>query len=281
MKIPKTEMRNPDSMHMDRMETADMARLVITANYDAVRAAEQAVSAIAEAVDAIAGAFEIGGRLFYVGAGTSGRLGVLDAAECPPTFGVPYEQVQGIIAGGNERMFRAGENAEDDYAQGCAVIGAHDVTAHDVVVGISSAGNAAYVVGALEAAKERGCVTVGISCNEDAAILRVAAIPIFTDTGAEVLTGSTRLKAGTAQKIVLNTLTTCAMAKTGKVYENMMINLSPSNEKLRRRVVRIVCEILSCNEQEATARLEANGWNIRSAVSNAGQARGAEENARR
>ena len=266
MSIPRTEKRNPSSMNMDKMTSEEMARLVITANYDAVRAVENASASIAKAIDTISYAFDNGGRLFYIGAGTSGRLGVLDASECPPTFGVPYDQVQGIIAGGKERMFRAGENEEDKYEKGCDAISEHGVSSKDVVVGISAAGNAAYVVGALEAAKALGCVTVGISSNPDTKILNTADIPIFTDTGAEVLTGSTRLKAGTAQKIVLNTLTTCAMAKTGKVYENMMINLSPSNEKLKKRVVRIVTEILSCDEAEAIARLEKNEWNIRKAV---------------
>lgn len=267
MKIARTEMRNPASMQMDKMNTEDMARLVITANYDAVRACENAASQIALAVDAVAEAFNGGHRLFYIGAGTSGRLGIIDAAECPPTFGVPHGQVQGIIAGGNERVFRAGENEEDRYENGCEAIREHGIQAGDVLVGISAAGNAAYVVGAIETAKSLGAVTVGISSNPDTKILCAADIPIFTDTGAEVLTGSTRLKAGTAQKIILNTLTTCAMAKTGKVYENMMINLSPSNEKLERRVIRIVCEILKCDEAEAIARLEANEWNIRKAVS--------------
>ena len=266
MSIAKTEMRNPVSMDMDKMSSEEMTRLVITANYEAVKAVEDAADAIAKAVDAIADAFENNGRLFYVGAGTSGRLGVLDAAECPPTFGVPYEQVQGIIAGGNERMFRAGENEEDKYEKGYEAIYEHGITSKDVVVGISAAGNAAYVVGAIEAAKALGAVTVGISSNPDTKILKASDIQIFTDTGAEVLTGSTRLKAGTAQKIVLNTLTTCAMAKTGKVYENMMINLSPSNEKLKKRVIRIVTEILSCDDTEALIRLEKNEWNIRKAV---------------
>ena len=266
MSVPKTEMRNPASMYMDTMSTEEMVRLVICANYEAVRAAEAAVEAIARAVDEIAESFRKGHRLFYVGAGTSGRLGVIDAAECPPTFGVSYEQVQGIIAGGKERMFRAGENEEDNYEKGCEAIAEHGVTARDVVVGISAAGNAAYVVGAIESAKALGVVTVGISSNPGTKILNAADISILTDTGAEVLTGSTRLKAGTAQKIVLNTLTTCAMTKTGKVYENMMINLSPSNEKLKKRVIRIVTEILSCEEEEAISRLEKNEWNIRKAV---------------
>ena len=264
--IAKTEMRNPKSMNMDKMSTEDMARLVITANYEAVKAVEDAASAVARAVDAIAEAFSGGHRLIYVGAGTSGRLGVIDAAECPPTFGVSYDMVTGIIAGGKERMFKAGENEEDKYENGCQAVKENGVSAGDVVVGISAAGNAQYVLGAIETAKALGCVTVGVSSNEGTLILNAADIAIFTDTGAEVLTGSTRLKAGTAQKIVLNTLTTCAMAKTGKVYENMMRNLAPSNVKLEKRVIRIVTEILSCSEDEAVARLEANGWNIRKAV---------------
>lgn len=266
MSIQKTEMRNPQSMHMDKMSTEDMARLVITSNYDAVRAAEAACESIAMAIDAITHAFNNGSRLFYIGAGTSGRLGVLDAAECPPTFGVPYDMVQGIIAGGKERMFRAGESAEDLYESGVDAVIQSGIREGDVLVGISAAGGAKFVIGAMEHARSLGCVTVGISNNPDVAILDIADIPIFLDTGAEVLTGSTRLKAGTAQKIVLNTLTTCAMTKTGKVYENMMINLAPSNEKLKRRVVRIVTEIVGCDESEAVMRLDANAWNIREAV---------------
>ena len=265
----KTEMRNEASKYIDRMNTLSMVNLINEENMNAVRAVEAASEQIALVCDAVAERFERGGRLFYIGAGTSGRLGVIDAAECPPTFGVSYEQVRGIIAGGNERMFRAGENAEDSYEKGAEAVKESGASDGDVVVGISAAGNAAYVVGALETAKKLGCVTVGISSNEDTAVLKTADIPIFTDTGAEVLTGSTRLKAGTAQKIVLNTLSTCAMAKTGKVYENMMINLSPSNEKLKRRVIRIVTEILSCDEEEAVSRLEANDWNIRKAVTEA------------
>lgn len=266
MSLSKTETRNPASMCMDEMSSEEMAKLVITANYDAVKAVEDSAPAIAQAVDAVAAAFENGGRLFYVGAGTSGRLGVLDAAECPPTFGVPYDQVQGIIAGGNERMFLAGENEEDKYEKGCEAIAEHGVRSVDVVVGISAAGNAAYVVGAIETAKSIGAVTVGVSCNPDTKILNAADIQIFTDTGAEVLTGSTRLKAGTAQKIVLNTLTTCAMVKTGKVYENMMINLKPSNIKLRGRVIRIVSQITGYDEDAATDLLEKSNWIIRDAL---------------
>ena len=266
MSIPKTEMRNPLSMNMDKMESEEMALLVIRANYDAVKACENAATDIAKAIDAIASAFKNGGRLFYVGAGTSGRLGIIDATECPPTFGVPGSQVQGIIAGGNERVFSASENEEDKYEHGYEEIKKRGLTKEDVLVGISAAGNAKYVVGAIECAKEIGCVTVGISSNEDTLILKACDIPIFTDTGAEVLTGSTRLKAGTAQKIILNTLSTCAMAKTGKVYENMMINLAPTNEKLKKRVIRIVKEILACGEEDAIEILSKNSWSIKKSI---------------
>ena len=269
MNIPKTEMRNPASMHMDKMSSEEMAQLVIRANYEAVEACEKTSVQIARAVDAVAEAFGGDHRLFYIGAGTSGRLGIIDAAECPPTFGVPHGQVIGIIAGGNERVFRAGENEEDRYENGCDTVREHGIAAGDVLVGISAAGNAAYVVGALETAKALGAVTVGISSNPDTKILNTADIPIFTDTGAEVLTGSTRLKAGTAQKIILNMLSTTAMVKCGHVYENLMINLRPTNKKLRRRVISIVREILSCDEEKAIALLDANEWNIRRAVDSA------------
>ena len=262
----RTEQRNPLSTHMDQMDTESLSRLIITANYEAVKAVEAAAKDIARAVDAIALAFDAVHRLIYVGAGTSGRLGVLDASECPPTFGVSMDQVTGIIAGGREMMFRASENMEDRPENGAAAIDEAGVQAGDVVVGISAAGNAAFVVAAMERAKKLGCVTVGIASNPDTRVLQVADIAIFTDTGPEVLTGSTRLKAGTAQKIVLNTLTTAAMAKTGKVYENMMINLKPSNIKLRGRVIRIVSQITGYDEDAATDLLERSGWVIRDAL---------------
>jgi N-acetylmuramic acid 6-phosphate etherase len=262
MSITKTEMRNPASMHMDKMSTEEMAKLVITANYEAVKAVEDATQSIAQAVDVIAEAFEKGGRLFYIGAGTSGRLGVLDAAECPPTFGVPHEQVQGIIAGGKERMFKAGENEEDKYEKGYAIIEEYGITANDVVVGISAAGNAAYVVGALDRAKLIGATTVGLSCNPNTKILNTADIKIFTDTGAEVITGSTRLKAGTATKMVLNTLTTASMIKIGNTISNLMINLRPSNEKLTDRCARICVELTGVDYAVALGEIQ-NGKTIR------------------
>lgn len=260
-----TELRNPKSMHIDKMSTLEMVELMNEENMVSVLAVEKALPQVAQAVDAVAEAIGKGGKLVYIGAGTSGRLGILDASECPPTFGVDYSVVQGIIAGGKERVFTAGENAEDVYEKGVEDV--KDVLqAGDVLVGISAAGGARYVVGAMEKAKELGCTTVAVTSNADTAITKVADISIVCETGAEVVTGSTRLKAGNSQKFVLNMLSTCAMIKTGKVYENLMINLKPSNEKLRGRVIRITSAILDCTEEEAIPLLEANDWNIRKAV---------------
>ena len=261
----KTELRNPMTTHLDKMSSLEMVRVMNEENMRSVLAVDRALPQIAQAVDAVAAAFEQGGKLVYIGAGTSGRLGVLDASECPPTFGVSQSQVQGIIAGGLERLVTAGENAEDIYENGVRDVEVV-LKAGDVLVGISAAGGARYVVGALEKAKEMGCTTVAVTSNEGTAITKVADIAIVCDTGPEVLTGSTRLKAGNSQKFVLNMLTTCAMVKTGKVYENLMINLKPSNEKLRGRVIRITAAILDCPENEAEVLLEKNGWDIRKTV---------------
>ena len=264
----RTETRNPDSMHIDKMTSLEMVSLMNKENMNSVMAVEAALPQIAEAVDAAAKAIGNGGKLVYIGAGTSGRLGVLDASECPPTFGVTHDTVQGIIAGGPERMFKAGENAEDVYENGVADV-EKVLKAGDVLVGISAAGGAKYVIGALEKAKEMGCTTVSVSSNPGTAIEEVADIAIVCDTGPEVVTGSTRLKAGNSQKFVLNMLSTCAMIKTGKVYENLMVNLKPSNEKLKGRVIRITAAILDCTEEEAVSLLEKNDWNIRKTVEGA------------
>lgn len=263
----KTEQRNPKSTHIDKMSTLEMVKLMSEENYVAVKAVEDAAQSIAEAVDAITLSMNNGGRLFYIGAGTSGRLGVLDASECPPTFGVPYDLVSGIIAGGYDCLVKASEGGEDSWENGIKDVESR-LNAGDVIVGISAAGGAKYVLGALEWAKTHGCITVGITSNADSQLARDADIVIFTDTGAEIITGSTRMKAGTAQKLVLNILSTAAMVKTGKVYENLMINLRPTNEKLRKRVISIVCEIKGIGEEDAIALLEANEWNIRRSVEN-------------
>jgi len=262
----KTEMRNEASTHIDRMDTLSMLELINGENLNVIKAVEAALPQIAQACDAVAECFEKGGRLFYVGAGTSGRLGVIDAAECPPTFGVPRGQVVGIIAGGEACMTQAAEAQEDDASAGENDLRRHGLSEKDVVIGISASGGAAYVVGALEYANRTGALSVSLASNSDTPIERAARIAIVADTGAEVITGSTRMKSGTAQKLILNMISTCSMIKTGKVYENMMINLKPSNQKLRARMIRIVCEIKACTEAQAEALLEKSDWSIRKAV---------------
>lgn len=262
----QTEMRNPATTHIDTMTTAEMLVCIQRENENAAYAVGQALPSIEKACDCIADRLAKGGRLFYMGAGTSGRLGVLDAAECPPTYGVSPELVVGILAGGPKCMCRAGEHEEDNAAAGMRDLQAHNLNGKDVVVGISAAGNAAYVVGALEYANSLGCATIGITSNHGTKITESAQYTIVTETGAEVVTGSTRMKAGTAQKMVLNMLSTVAMIKLGHVYENMMVNLKPSNEKLTKRVISIVEEITGLAPSDAKELLDANDWNIRKSV---------------
>ena len=265
-KILKTEMRNPNTTYIDRMTTAEMLDAIQKENENAVHSVRGALKEIEIACDIIAEKLSQGGRLIYIGAGTSGRLGVLDASECPPTFGVSRDMVIGIIAGGEKCMFQAAEGEEDNYESGIKDLKEKNLTKNDVVVGISAAGNAQYVIGALDYANELGCETIGITSNEDTLITKSAKISIVTDTGAEVITGSTRMKAGTAQKLILNMLSTVAMIKLGNVYENMMINLRPTNDKLTLRMVRIVTEITGVSEDEARKLLEESNWSIRDAV---------------
>lgn len=262
----KTEMRNPNTMHIDKMTSLEMAQAMSRENYRAAEAVEEQLPVIAQAIDIVADAFNNGGRLFFIGCGTSGRLGVLDAVECPPTFGADLNMVQGIIAGGQKRMFAASENEEDLDDKGRMDIAERGVRSGDVVVGVSVAGGAAYVVGGLETARELGAKTIALTCNEGSAISKVSDLTICTDTGPEVITGSTRLKAGTAHKMVMNMLTTCAMVKTGRVYENMMVNLKPYNIKLRERVINIVCDICGCDRVKAVELLDATNWEIRAAA---------------
>ena len=262
----ETEKRNPATMHIDRAATGEMLQMISRANHEAADAVDAALPAIEKAADAAAASVAAGGRIFYVGAGTSGRLAVVDASECPPTYGVSHDVVIAIMAGGKNAMFKAAENVEDQADTGRADLLAYRPEARDTVIGISASGSARYVASALQAAREIGCVTVSVSSNRDTEISKAADIEIYTPTGAEVVTGSTRMKAGTAQKMVLNMISTCAMVKTGKVYENLMINLRPTNIKLRARMIRIVCDILGTDGKDAEARLEAAGWNIREAV---------------
>ena len=261
--MKSTEMRNPRTTHIDRESTINMLRLINDENMNSVRATEAALPEIAAATDAVAEAFAKGGRLIYVGAGTSGRIAVMDAAECPPTYGVDYNTVITVMAGGKETMFRAAEAEEDSAEMGRRDLLAKEPTANDVVMGISASGGAAYVVAALECAREVGCVTVALTNNKPCAMGEVADIHIFVDTGAEVITGSTRMKAGNSQKFVLNMITTSAMIKSGRVYENLMINLRPTNKKLKARMIGIVADICEVDATRAELLLEENEFSIR------------------
>lgn len=262
----KTEMRNSATVHIDRMSTAEMVRVIQDENMKAAMSVENALPSIERAIESIAERMKNGGRLFYVGCGTSGRLGVLDASECPPTYGVPCELVVGIIAGGDGALRRSVEGAEDDREAGYGDIASHHITELDSVVGISVAGGARYVLGAFDKAREVGALTVSLSSNEDTPIEREADIGIVTDTGAEVITGSTRMKAGSAHKMVLNMISTAVMVKLGHVYENMMINLRPSNVKLRDRMIRILSEITELPYGECEGILEKNDFVLRAAL---------------
>lgn len=262
----KTEMRNEKSIHIDKMSTADMVRVIQDENLNAVKALDSELSAITKAIDEISERMKKGGRLFYVGCGTSGRLGVLDAAECPPTYGVSQDTVIGIIAGGDSTLRKASENAEDIFENGYSDINEYNLTENDSVIGISVAGGAAYVIGALECAKEAKALTVALSCNEGCPIEEKADICIHPDTGAEVVTGSTRMKAGTAHKMILNMISTAVMIKQGYVYENLMINLKPSNIKLRDRMIRIVRDITGLSYELSEDLLNNNGFNIRKSI---------------
>lgn len=266
--MTNTEARNPNTMNIDKESTETMLALIQSENYNAVKAIESALPKIEKACDEIAERMKKGGRLIYMGAGTSGRLGVIDAAECPPTYGVSPDLISGIIAGGYDRMVSAGESAEDSGEHGIKDLSSKNINANDTVLGISVAGNAAYVADALEYARSKGCLTIGLTCNKGSRLDKESNISIVTETGAEVITGSTRMKAGSAHKMVLNMISTCIMIKMGNVYENLMINLKPSNIKLKKRVTSIVCDIMKCDEVKAVKLLDQNDWSIRKVVDN-------------
>ncbi len=260
-----TEQRNPRSMNFGEMPIADGIRLMLAEDATIPDAIFAELPAIEWTVKQVVRAFGCGGRLIYAGAGTSGRLGVLDASECPPTFRAPREQVQGIIAGGRPALWSAVEGAEDDAAAGRRAISGKDVSEQDVVVGITASGHAPFVWGCLREAKKRGAATVLLCCNPAHREHPLPDQAITPDTGPEVLTGSTRLKAGTATKLVLNLITTLAMTHSGKVLSNLMVDLNPSNTKLRDRAVRIVREITGASVDVAQEALEAAEWVVRDA----------------
>ncbi|WP_020189060.1 N-acetylmuramic acid 6-phosphate etherase [Kurthia sp. Dielmo] len=261
-----TEKRNERSMNLDTLSTEQVIRLMNEEDAVVPKAIEQIVPTIAKAVDAIIARFKKNGRLIYIGAGTSGRLGVLDAVECVPTFGVPPEKVVGVIAGGDRAMYRAVEGAEDSPTLGQQDLTALSLTKEDVVVGIAASGRTPYVIGALTYANEVGAETIALSCNQDAEISAFANIAIEVIVGAEVLTGSTRLKAGTAQKLVLNMLSTASMIGIGKVYNNLMVDVQPTNEKLRVRAVRIIQQATECTEEQAQEAFEQSGEQVKIAI---------------
>ncbi len=262
----KTEMRNSDTYGIDKMSTREILEIINNENAKVTLAVEAALPQISIVCDAVTDAIKAGGRIFYMGSGTSGRLAVCDAAECPPTFGVAYDMFNGVIAGGEKCMFRAAENAEDNPEAGIEDLKNRGFCENDVLIGISASGSAAYVISAINYAKSVGAKAFSITNNPDTELGNAADIDICADTGPEVITGSTRMKAGTAQKIILNMISTASMVKCGCVYENMMINLKPTNKKLRRRMIGIVTEILGCTREKAEKLLEENDWSIRLAV---------------
>jgi N-acetylmuramic acid 6-phosphate etherase len=272
-KLPPTEQRNPRSTNLDKMPVVKAVELMASEDAKIPAAILEWRSEIAKAVGLVAGAFKRGGRLIYVGAGTSGRLGVLDASECPPTFRTPPETVQGIMAGGAPALLRSVEGAEDDTASGAEAIKLRKVNARDVVVGITASGRTPFVWGALDEAGRRRAKTVLLCFNpfKKMAGHRRPHLVIAPQVGPEILTGSTRLKAGTATKLILNMLTTLAMARTGRVVGNLMVDLNPSNAKLRDRAVRIVRELCAVDEAKARQALEAHGWVVQRACAKLGR----------
>lgn len=253
-----TEQRNPHSINVDRLSALDIVRLMNNEDKQVTLAIEHCLPQIAQAVELIVLAFQKGARLVYLGAGTSGRLGVLDASECPPTFGVSDEMVKGIIAGGERSIRHPVEGAEDNKQAAVEDLTAITLSANDVLVGIAASGRTPYVIGGLEYAKSLGATTISITSNPNSTMANITDIAIETIVGAEVLTGSSRLKSGTAQKMVLNMLTTASMILMGKCYENLMVDVKASNEKLKARAIRIVMQATECEQAFAEkALLEA------------------------
>ncbi|WP_214000581.1 N-acetylmuramic acid 6-phosphate etherase [Arsukibacterium sp.] len=261
-----TEARNPASAKLDQLNSLAIVSLINQADHTVAAAITPCLPNVAQAVDAIVQAFECGGRLIYLGAGTSGRLGILDAAECPPTFSVPASQVVALIAGGSKAIQQAVEGAEDSPELAVAELSAINFGPDDVLVGIAASGRTPYVLGALAYGRQLGATTVAISCNASGPILTAADIAICAETGPEILTGSTRLKAGTAQKMLLNMLSTAAMVRSGKVYQNLMVDLHASNQKLEARAVRIVMQATDCDSVTANAALLQANMNAKLAI---------------
>ena len=261
-----TEQRNPNSMHVDSLSALEIVQLMNEEDKQVPLAIEKCLPQIAQAVERIVAAFQQGGRLVYIGAGTSGRLGLLDASECPPTFGVSPEMVKGIIAGGERALRHPIEGAEDSKMQAVVDLQTIQLSSKDVLVGIAASGRTPYVIGALEYAKSLGSVTVSIASNPNSAMANIVDIAIDTVVGPEVLTGSSRLKSGTAQKLVLNMLTTASMILMGKCYQNLMVDVQASNEKLKARAIRIVMQATDCDKALAEETLKQADQNAKLAI---------------
>lgn len=261
-----SEGRNPETMDIDLLSSLEIVERINQQDKQVPLAVEKVLPEIADAVDKITAAFKQGGRLVYMGAGTSGRLGVLDASECPPTFGVSDQMVLGLIAGGPEAILKAKEGAEDSPELGKSDLQAIQFNSQDVLVGIAASGRTPYVIGGLTYANKLGAVTVALSCNPNSPIAEEAQIAISPVVGPEALTGSTRLKSGTAQKLVLNMLTTASMIRLGKSYQNLMVDVKATNKKLVARAARIVMQATECEKQLATQILEETQYDVKLAI---------------
>ncbi len=261
-----SEGRNPDTMDIDLLPSLEIVKRINQQDKLVPLAVEKVLPEVAQAVDKITEAFKKGGRLIYMGAGTSGRLGVLDASECPPTFGVSDKMVVGLIAGGPEAILKAKEGAEDSPELGVQDLKGINFGTNDVVVGIAASGRTPYVIGALDYANSIGATTVALSCNPDSAIADIAQIAISPVVGPEALTGSTRMKSGTAQKLVLNMLTTASMIRLGKSYQNLMVDVKATNEKLVARAARIVMQATDCDKAAATEALHHTDYDVKLSI---------------
>jgi N-acetylmuramic acid 6-phosphate etherase len=261
-----TEQPNPASEGIDALSSEQIVRIISREDQKVAGAVERELAAIARAVDVIVDAFERGGRLFYIGAGTSGRLGMLDAAECPPTFNAPQEMVQGIIAGGEAALARATETTEDDPAVGAQDLRGRGLAATDVLVGIAASGRTPYVLGAIAEANRMGAFTIGVSCTPDSELARAVKLPITLLVGPEIVAGSTRMKAATATKMVLNMLTTASFIRMGYVFGNLMVNVQPKNSKLADRAQRIIARAAEISYQKAGEMLIASGNSVKTAI---------------
>jgi len=261
-----TESRNPNTFEIDKMSTLEIINIINDEDLKVIEAIRNELGVIENAIDKITERMKKGGRLIYIGTGTSGRIGILDAVECVPTFNTEADWVSGVLAGGKEAMFEARENLEDDQNLGISDVKKEKVAENDEIVGISASGSTPYVMGAVDEARRRNALTIGLACNKNAKLKEKVDIAILPIVGPEVITGSTRMKAGTAQKLILNMISTTVMIKLGKVYSNLMVDLKPTNQKLRKRASTIFMEITDASEEKAKQYLKKSNYDVKVAV---------------